>query len=163
MASGIDYRALADFRYEIRRFVTFSEQAVRSRNVEPQQHQALLAIKGLPREVTVTIGVLAERLQIQHHSAVELSDRMETRGFIRRSRSQSDKREVLLQLTARGERLLHHLSLAHRAELRTAGPRLIEALEAAIHHVKRASPLTGLHKGAPRKPRIRRVGVGANS
>jgi DNA-binding MarR family transcriptional regulator len=137
MANGIDYKALATFRYEIRRFLNFSEQAVRTQNLEPQQHQALLAIKGLPHEVKVTIGVLAERLQIQHHSAVELSNRMEARGFIRRSRSQSDRREVLLQLTVRGEKLLRHLSLAHRAELRTAGPRLIEALEAAIHHEER--------------------------
>ena len=116
----IDYRALADFRYEIRRFLNFSEQAGRSSKIEPQHHQALLAIKGLPRRVKVTIGVLAERLQIQHHSAVELTDRMQAHGLIRRTRSPSDRREVLLRPTVRGERLLRDLSLAHRAELRTA-------------------------------------------
>jgi len=158
MAGGIDYRALADFRYEIRRFLNFSEQAVRIGGIEPQQHQALLAIKGLPREAKVTIRVLAERLQIQHHSAVELSDRLQAHGFIRRSRSQSDRREVLLQLTGRGEKLLRHLSLAHRAELRTAGPRLIDALEAAIHHDERTRPpvRSASRGGARRGPKRQR-------
>ncbi len=134
MKHGIDYRALADFRYEIRRFLNFSEQAVRAVGIEPQQHQALLAIKGLPRGAKITIGILAERLQIQHHSAVELSDRLQSHGFIRRLRGQSDRREVLLRLTVRGEKLLRQLSLPHRAELRSAAPRLIEALRSAVHH-----------------------------
>jgi DNA-binding MarR family transcriptional regulator len=158
MKRGIDYESLANFRYEIRRFLNFSEQAVRTGGVEPQQHQALLAIKGLPHGAKVTIGVLAERLQIQHHSAVELSDRLQAHGFIRRSRSQFDRREVLLQLTIRGEDLLRHLSLAHRAELRTAGPRLIEALEAAIRHDGESRPLAnsascGSLPGRKSKPR----------
>jgi len=139
MASAIDYTALADFRYEIRRFLNFSEQAVRIAGVESQQHQALLVIKGL-REIKVTIGVLAERLQIQHHSAVELTDRLQARGFIRRMRSRSDRRQVFLQLTIRGEKLLRHLSLVHRAELRTAGPKLIKTLKEAVHHGERTRP-----------------------
>src|SRR5450432_4928259 len=97
----IDYKALATFRYEIRRFLNFSERAGRSLNIEPQQHQALLAMKGLPREVKVTIGTLAERLQIQHHSAVELTDRMQAHGLIRKTNSPSDRREVLLRPTVR--------------------------------------------------------------
>jgi DNA-binding MarR family transcriptional regulator len=156
----IDYKALATFRYEIRKFLNFSERAGRSLNIEPQQHQALLAIKGLPREVKVTIGMLAERLQIQHHSAVELTDRLATHGLIRRTRSPSDRRQVLLRLTVRGQKLLRDLSLAHRAELLTAGPRLIEALKAAIRNDKgsrTAKDLARLGTVAGRAAKTRRT------
>jgi DNA-binding MarR family transcriptional regulator len=129
---AIDYKALADFRHEIRSFLNFSERAARLAKIEPQQHQALLAIKGLqtglPDESKATIGALAERLQIQHHSAVELSNRLESKGLISRSRGEADRRQVLLRLTLRGERLLRDLSSIHQQELRTAGPRLIKAL-----------------------------------
>jgi DNA-binding MarR family transcriptional regulator len=130
---SMNYRALADFRYEIRRFLSFSEQAARDSGIEPQQHQALLAIKGLPPGRRATVGVLSERLQIQHHSAVELSVRLEAKGLIRRARSRRDRREVLLSLTRRGEKLLRELTLPHRAELRSAGPTLLRALDSAIH------------------------------
>lgn len=129
-----NYQALADFRYEIRRYLNFSEQAARDAGVEPHQHQALLAIKGLPRNSKATIGVLAYRLQVRHHSAVELVNRLELNRLIRRSRSRADRREVLLRLTGRGEKLLQSLSIPHRAELRTAGPRLLQALSAVIRH-----------------------------
>jgi DNA-binding MarR family transcriptional regulator len=128
----VNYEALADFRYEIRRYLNFSERAARARGVEPHQHQALLALKGLPGDAKATVGVLAERLQIQHHSAVELTDRLVRRGFLRRSRSQADRREVLLHLTRSGENVVWELSLPHRAELRAAGRRLLRALEAAL-------------------------------
>jgi DNA-binding MarR family transcriptional regulator len=128
----IDYLALSDFRYEIRRFLNFSEEAARAAGIEPHQHQALLVIKALPDYHVATVGVLAERLQIQHHSAVELTDRLEAKGLIRRSRGQVDRREVLLGLTPRGEKLLRRLTISHRAELQSAGPKLIAALEAAI-------------------------------
>ena len=81
---SIDYTALADFRYEIRRFLNFSETAARAAGIEPHQHQALLVIKGLPASKLQRSGCLAERLQIQHHSAVELTDRLESKGLIRR-------------------------------------------------------------------------------
>lgn len=129
---GIDYHALAAFRYEIRRFLNFSEQAARAARIEPHQHQALLAIKGLPAGRRATVGVLAERLQIQHHTTVELANRLERKGLIRRSRDRVDRREVLLGLTPRGERLLKNLTVAHRAELRSAGPKLLRALSAAV-------------------------------
>ena len=129
----MDFRALAEFRYEIRRFLNFSEQAARVAGVEPQQHQALLAIKGLPAGRRATVGVLSERLQIRPHSGVELSVRLENKRLIRRTRSLRDRREVLLSLTRRGEKLLRKLSLPHRAELRSAGPTLLRALGAAIH------------------------------
>jgi DNA-binding MarR family transcriptional regulator len=140
----MDYRALADFRYEIRRFLSFSEQAARDSGVEPQQHQALLAIKGLPPGRRATVGVLSERLQIQHHSGVELSVRLEAKGLIRRARSRRDRREVLLSLTRRGEQLLRELTLPHRAELRSAGPTLLRALDAAIH-------MDAYHRGGRKK------------
>jgi DNA-binding MarR family transcriptional regulator len=135
---AIDYAALADFRYEIRRFVNFSEAAARAAGIEPQQHQALLAIKGRPSGLDTTVGVLAERMQIRHHSAVELSGRLERSGWIRRSRRGADRRQVQLRLTPRAERLLAKLSLTHRNELRSAEPRLIRALSRAAARQQRS-------------------------
>jgi DNA-binding MarR family transcriptional regulator len=142
----IDYTALADFRHEIRRFLNFSETAARAAGIEPHQHQALLAIKGLSPSQTATVGVLAERLQIQHHSAVELADRLESKGLIRRSRGQADRREVLVVLTLRGEKLLRELTLSHHAELQLAGPKLVAALESAIARERRERPAGGASK-----------------
>jgi len=130
----IDYESLADFRHEIRRYLNFSEAAARAAGIEPQQHQALLAIKGRAPSFETTVGALAERLQVRHHTAVELSHRLEARGWIRRSRSRNDARKVDLRLTRRGEALLEKLSIAHRDELRTAGPRLIAALQSIVAH-----------------------------
>jgi len=128
----ICYRALAEFRYEIRRFLNFSERATRAAGIEPQQHQALLAIKGLPPDRKATVGYLAERLQIWHHSAVGLASRLERKRLIRRSRNPADRREVFLRLTASGERLLGDLSQSHREELRSAGPKLLTALDSVV-------------------------------
>lgn len=124
-----NYEALADFRYAIRRYLNFSERNARAAGLEPQQYQALLAIKGVPPKQKSTIGLLAERLQIQHHSAVELIDRLEKRGLVRRARSRMDRRQVLVQLTPNGDRKLRRISLPHREELRIAGKKLLSALE----------------------------------
>jgi DNA-binding MarR family transcriptional regulator len=129
---AIDYQALADFRYEIRRFLNFSERLVRAAGMEPQQHQALLAIKGLPIHRIATIGALAERLLIQHHSAVELVNRLEAKGLLRRARGIADRREVVLTLSRRGEALLKQLTRPHHTELQSARPKLLAALAAAI-------------------------------
>jgi DNA-binding MarR family transcriptional regulator len=129
---AVDYQALADFRYEIRRFLNFSERQAHAADVEPQQHQALLAIKGLPAHRVATIGVLAERLVIQHHSAVELVNRLEAKGLLRRTRGVADRREVVLTLSSRGEALLKQLTRPHHAELQSARPKLLAALAAAI-------------------------------
>jgi len=126
--TSVDYRALAEFRYQIRRFVAFSENAASLAGIEPQQHQLLLTIQGMPAGHKVRIGDLAERLQIRHHSAVELVNRLGRSGYIRRVRGGEDRREVLLTLTPKGEKVLRKLSLHHRAELRTAGPALVKAL-----------------------------------
>lgn len=132
MISLNDYQALAEFRHQIRRFVTFSEREARAAGLEPQQHQLLLAIKGLPKGQRPTIGTLAERLQIRHHTTVELVNRLVEGGLLSRHRSEVDGREVLLHVAARGEQLLRRLSLGHREELRSMGPSLVHALEAII-------------------------------
>jgi DNA-binding MarR family transcriptional regulator len=123
-----DYQELAGFRYQVRRFLHFSEQAARDAGLEPQQHQMLLAIRGLPPEKTASIGELAERLQLQHHSTVELVSRMVERGLLERHRDTADLRRVLISLTKCGEQLLGTLSLLHRMELRSTGPALVKAL-----------------------------------
>ena len=124
-----DYQSLAEFRHQIRRFLRFSERAARNAGLEPRQHQLMLALKGLPANVRPRIGELAERLQIQHHSAVELVNRLETAELVRRQRGTEDRREVLLELTQKGETILRDLSLHHRTELRSQGPALLMALQ----------------------------------
>jgi len=128
MLSLADYRALAAFRHELRRFAHFSEEAARSVGLEPRQHQLLLAVRGMPGGAAATVGALAERLQLRHHSTVELVDRSEARGLVRRAPHAHDRRVVVVLLTAAGARLLRRLSLAHRTELRTVAPRLLTAL-----------------------------------
>jgi DNA-binding MarR family transcriptional regulator len=127
-----DYQALAELRHQIRRFLHFSEEAARAADLEPRQHQLLLAIKGLPRGVRPRIAELAERLQIQHHSTVELANRLSVGGYVRRRRAGDDRREVLLSLTPKGEKVLRELSLHHKAELKTQGPALLTALRRAM-------------------------------
>jgi len=127
-----DYEALAELRYHIRRFLRFSEQVARNAGLEPRQHQLMLALKGIPNGVRPKIGEVAERLQIQHHSTVELVNRLAERGFVKRVRGGMDRREVLLSLTPKGEKVLRDLSLHHRDELRTQGPALVSALTRAM-------------------------------
>lgn len=133
-AQQVDYRALAEFRYEVRRFQNLSEQAARAAGIEPQQYQALLAIKGLPVSADATIGLLAERLQIQHHSAVELADRLEAHGLLKRVRGRRDRRQVLLRLTRRAEEILRQVALPHRADLRSSGLTMLRALQTVMAH-----------------------------
>jgi len=127
-----DYESLAEVRYQLRRFLHFSEQAAREAGLEPQQHQLMLALKGLPEGTRPRVGELAERLQIKHHSAVELINRLSSAGCVRRHRGGEDRREVLVALTPKGEKILRELSLHHRAELRKRGPLLITALKRAM-------------------------------
>jgi DNA-binding MarR family transcriptional regulator len=123
------YSSLADFRHHIRRFLHYSEDAARGHGLEPHHHQLLLAVKGLPASIQPTIGEIAGRLQIRHHTAVELVNRMETRGLIKRRSNPGDRRQVLIHLTAAGEKVLRRLSFAHRTELKTMGPELMRALQ----------------------------------
>jgi DNA-binding MarR family transcriptional regulator len=123
-----EYRALADFRFLIRQFLHFSEQETRARGIEAQQHQALLALHSLSDEIRPTVGELAARLMIRHHSAVELVNRLAQRGAVERIHGEEDQREVLIRLTSKGRRLLRDLALVHRAEIERAAPELVRAL-----------------------------------
>ena len=126
---AIDYQALAELRYQIRRFLRFSEQAARSAGIEPQQYQLLLALKGLPEDRKPTIGELAERLQLQHNSAVELINRLVEHDLVERQRDESDQRHVIITLTLHGEQILQHLALSHQTELQVIRPMLLQTLE----------------------------------
>jgi DNA-binding MarR family transcriptional regulator len=130
--SRADYRSLAEFRYQIRRFLHFSEGAARAAGINPAQHQVLLVLKGIPPGTTPTIGNLAERLLLRHHSTVGLVDRLARRDLVRRAPSGSDRRRVLIEITAKGERLLERLSVIHRAELRSGGASLMRAIRLLI-------------------------------
>ncbi|HEX2880342.1 MAG TPA: MarR family transcriptional regulator [Polyangiaceae bacterium] len=127
-----DYRSLAAFRYEIRKFLAFSERAARAAGIEPKQHQLLLSVRGLPKNARPTIGTIAERLCVQHHTAVALVDKLEARGLLIRERSSKDRREVLLSLTPEADALLRGLSTQHRQQLRTVGPTMVSALQSIL-------------------------------
>jgi len=127
-----DYRALARFRFEIRRFLQFSEEAARLHGLEPQQHQAMLALKGLPEGEAPTMRALAARLLLKHHSVVGLVDRLEKAGLVTRLGDPEDARRVVIRLTRRGEEALRRLSLIHREELQVSGPRLLNAMRSII-------------------------------
>ena len=134
--SNAEYRALAAVRYRIRRFLIFSESAAREAGVEPQQHQLLLAIRGLPAGEAATVTAVADRLQIRNHSAVELVARAARAGLVERRIDSDDARRVALSLTGRGAKLLEMLSRGHRAELADAGGDLV----AALRTLMRATP-----------------------
>jgi DNA-binding MarR family transcriptional regulator len=132
--SEAGFRRLAEFRRRIRQFLHFSEEAARSKGIEPQQHQLLLAIKGLPKDTRPTVTALSRQLCLRHNSTVELVNRLVDAGALQRRHGEQDHREVLVELTPHGETLLHRLSVLHREELRISGPALSEALGAVVHH-----------------------------
>jgi|SRR5277367_787040 len=134
-----NYEAMAELRYQIRRFLHFSEEASRAAGLEAAQYQLMLAVKGLPAGVRPRISELAERLQIKHHSTVELVNRLAARGYLQREASGKDRREVLLALTPKGEQLLQQLATHHRDELRLLGPAFITAMKRVTRKGKQAS------------------------
>ena len=123
-----DYETLAQFRYVLRKFMGFSEDAARKEGLTAQQHQALLAIHGFPGSGRMMIGELAERLNVRHHSVVGLIDRLSAKALVRRRRDALDGRRVFIELTSKGRSLLAKLSLAHRSELRRLAPLLLRIL-----------------------------------
>jgi DNA-binding MarR family transcriptional regulator len=127
--SKSEYEVLAEFRYTLRRFIHFSETAVEGVGLTPQQHQALLTIKGFPGREQITIGELAERLQIKHNSAVGLVNRLEAENLIDRSPAPNDRRQVFISLTEHGLSILEKLSNTHRGELQRLSPQLHLLLE----------------------------------
>jgi DNA-binding MarR family transcriptional regulator len=125
------YEMLAAFRYALRQFIRFSEQAAQTAGITPQQHQALLAIKGFPGRERVTVGELAERLQLCHHSAVGLIDRLVAEKLTARVTSAGHRRHVFVQLTRRGQHVLEKLSSVHSKQLKRIGPELNQLLKRA--------------------------------
>jgi len=123
------YEALAAFRYALRKFLRFSESAAQAAGITPQQHQALLAIKGFPGRDQVTVGELAERLQLRHHSVVGLIDRLVLEQLVARAPSHTDRRQVLIELTRGGDEMLERLSALHQEQLERIGPELSRLLE----------------------------------
>lgn len=130
-----DYQALALFRGALRRFLNFSGEAAVAAGLEPQQYQALLALRGAADKDAITVGELAEELQIRPHSAVGLVTRLERQELVARQRGSADRRQVFVRLTPRGQDLLAGLAAAHKDELRKAIPALrtlIEQLDGAL-------------------------------
>ena len=154
-----DFKAMAELRYQIRRFLRFSENAARAAGIEPQQHQLLLAVRGLPDGLKPTIGVLAERMQLQHHSTVELIDRLVDRGFLSRLRATDDRRQVFVKLTHDGEEFLKKLSLYHLQELQSAGPKFLQILRGLIEDAKVPESQT-INRKTPTKPRRKDISHG---
>src|SRR5580704_4699072 len=150
-----EYRALAELRYRIRHFLREGDAKARAVGLEPQQYLMLLAIRGLPEGREATIQTLAERLALKHHSAVELVDRMETNGYVRRTRSRDDRRRVFVTLSPRGERLLEQGARNRISELRTSGEALVGAIEALLERGQRN--VKNLKKTANREVRDKRA------
>ena len=121
-----DYRALAEFRYHIDRYLDFSDQAAKAAGLEPKQYRLLLVIKGLPESLDPTVGALAERLHIRHHSAVELVNRAEENKLVERTRSGSF---VFVRLTKQGQRVLERAVKERLEQLHVAGPILVNTLQ----------------------------------
>jgi len=129
-----DYRALAELRYQIRHFLCEGDATARQLGLEPQQYLLLLALRGLPEGTRGTIRTLAERLALKHNSTVELINRLETHGYVRRSQSREDRRCVLVSLRPRGEKLLEQVARQRITELRGGGAALVNAIDALLGH-----------------------------
>ena len=120
---------LAEFRFQLRCFLHFSECAALKAGLQPQQHQLLLQVAGAPRETAVTIAYAAERLGLRHNSVVELADRSECEGLLARKVDPLDKRRILLRVTRKGSQVLGRLAGDHSRELNELAPRLERALK----------------------------------
>ena len=125
-----DYQALAEFRYLLRKFLRFSKDFLRTTaGLNPEQYEALLAIKRFDALVGLTISQLSERLQIKHHSAVNIVDRLVERKLVTRAAGETDRRQRHVQLTSKGEKLIDELAMVHRNEMRLRSADMIKALE----------------------------------
>lgn len=122
-------RTLAEFRFELRCFLHFSERAALEAGLHPQQHQLLLQVAGAAEDTAVTIAYVAERLGLKHNSTVELADRSEREGLLARTTDAADKRRAILQLTRKGKLILDRLAGDHARELNELAPRLAKALK----------------------------------
>ena len=129
-----DFEVLADFRYQIRKFVRFSEQVARKHGIKPLQYLLLLHIKGYPGRDWATVGELAERLQAQPHGVVALISRCEMQGFVERRRSDEDRRRIEIHLLRNGEKVLDQLARLHRNELLSLQGRFVVPVMRAFDH-----------------------------
>jgi DNA-binding MarR family transcriptional regulator len=156
--SGAEYRALAELRYRIRHFIQEGDAAAQRSHLEPQQYLMLLAIRGLPHGAVATIRTLAERMALRHHSAVELIDRLESHGLVRRSRSQGDKREVRVSLLPQGAKLLDRVARERLSELKASGVALTDAITALVQRSDPSQRILQLHEitQEQRRPDLRR-------
>jgi len=127
-------RMLAQFRYELRQFLSFSERAAVEAGLQPQQHQLLLQVAGAAEGETVTIAFAAERLSLRHHSVVELVDRSEREGLLVRAEDTVDRRRAILQVTRKGERIMERLADDHAREINELAPRLLKTLKRIDGH-----------------------------
>ena len=156
-ATGFDYATWADFRFEIRKYLRVAEAAAREIGLEPQQHQLLLTVRGFPGPGAPTIGEVAERMQIRHHSTVELVDRMEAGGLVAR-RPAPHGRAVRVVLTPQGRRSLDGVSRRLEPELSVAASRLIQTLS----HLLAASPASARKAGPRTAPAVRRAAASSS-
>jgi DNA-binding MarR family transcriptional regulator len=129
-------KSLAEFRFELRRFLHFSECAALEAGLQPQQHQLLLQVAGAPEQTAVTIAYAAERLGLKHNSVVELTDRSEREGLLKRTVDPEDRRRAILQLSHKGRQLLRRLSSEHARELLELAPQLMRALKNINAHTQ---------------------------
>lgn len=134
------WRALADFRYNIRLFLDVSGRATRREGLLPQQHQILLAVRAAERPDETTVGYLAERMFLRHHSVVGLVDRLSRRGLLARARHPEDRRRVVVRLTPRGHAVLRRLTGALLREYRSEGPALVRALARVVRAARSRRP-----------------------
>jgi DNA-binding MarR family transcriptional regulator len=123
-----DFQRLAEFRFQLRRFLHFSNLAAEEAGLRPQQYQLLQCVSGMPDELEPTIAHVAARMLLKHNSAVELVDRTIEQGLLKRAPDPIDQRRILLRVTLQGERVLASLAAHHLEELEHAGPELIRAL-----------------------------------
>lgn len=140
-----EYRRLSEFRFQIRRFLRFSEDAARARGLEPQQHQTLLAVKGAPAGQAPTIAFLANRMQLTHHTMVELVDRVVEKGLAKRTPSSTDRRSTLVELTPEGSKVLGELSVLTYAEIQLKFVELLEALQHVLDYSSQAASKNAKH------------------
>ena len=153
--TSTEYQALAELRYLIRKFIGEGDAVARAAGLEPQQYLLLLALRGLPPGKEATISSLADRLLLKHHSAVELIDRMEAHGYVKRNRSRDDRRSVLVALLPRGEKMLEQVASNRIGELRSSGAMLVAAISALLEdgsgHRRFKPPLTSTAKSSRKK------------
>ena len=139
MNTGItteEYRGLAELRHRIRQFLRDGDEVTRAAGLEPQQYFMLLAIRGLPEGEEPTIRTLAERLALKHHSTVELIDRLEGHGYVRRNRGRDDRRRVMVSLLPRGQRILEEVARHRISELRANGHQLVRAIDQVLEQTR---------------------------